>query len=143
MSEQEFEQGFTPKFKTGPKEKPTCNWVIEVTAKVRAKMISEPRIYSEWQSCRVLNFTLVTRCFKCQGFGHIAKVCENKDICSICAQEGHSHRTCKNKEKAKVCANCKKAKRPANHNVMDRKCPCYERARNILVQNTDYKDGAY
>ena len=83
-------------------------------------------------------------CFKCQGFGHISKICKNKGVCSIYVEKKHSHRNCPSKEdktKQKKCGNCKKAGRNSNHNVMDRKCPMYVKQLERIVYNTDYVDG--
>ena len=137
----EFEQSFTPKFKTGKRDRPVTNWVAEVSPGLRRKIMQNRRLYLEWTSCRALDFVLVTRCFKCQGFGHIGRNCKNKEICSLCATEGHNNKTCPDKadkNKARKCANCARAKKASNHNVMDRKCPCYVRALERLTNNTDY-----
>jgi len=32
----------------------------------------------------------VVRCFKCHGYGHIAKVCNQDDLCERCGEKGHT-----------------------------------------------------
>lgn len=54
-----------PIFRTGPRDKPYCHWVVEVTPAVRREIMSKGRIYVGYGSCRVDDFVSVTRCYKC------------------------------------------------------------------------------
>ena len=87
-----------PKFNTGPKGKENSNWVFEVSPEVRNILIRKRNLYLEWQSCRVLDYTLVTRCFKRQGFRHISKICSKEEVYSLCAETKLTLRNCPNKE---------------------------------------------
>lgn len=46
----------------------------------------------------------LVQCFKCQGYGHIAKFCKNANACGHCSAE-HNTKDCTAKDKPK-CANC-------------------------------------
>ena len=83
------------KFRMGPKEKELCNWVLQVSPAVRNTLLGKIRLSLDWQKCREL---VVTRCFKCQGFGHISRICKNEEVCSIYAEKKHNHRNCHSKE---------------------------------------------
>ena len=123
-----FHENCVPKFKTGPKGKENITGVFEVSPDVGNILIMKRNQYLESQSCRVLDYTLVRRCFKCQGFRHISKICSKEEFCSLCAETKHSHRNSANKENKankNKCKNCKIAGKPQGHNLKDRKCPIY------------------
>ena len=93
-----FDEKCVLKFRTGPTAKGLCNWVLQVSPAVRNTLLVKRKLSLDWQMCGVLDYTLVTRCFKCQGFGHISKVCKNEEDRSICAEKRHSHRNFPSKE---------------------------------------------
>lgn len=63
---------------------------------------------------------VVTQCYKCQSFGHIAKNCFKKEVCAICFSE-HNTLNCTNLNKLK-CANCDE-----NHKANDPACAVYQK----------------
>ena len=141
MDMEKFKADFVPKFRTGKKERDVSNRVIMVSPEIRTQLIQKRSLCIGWVSCRVLDYTMITRCYKCQGFWHIHTSCKAKELCSHCAEEGHDFRKCPKSEQAKKCANCKKAGKPADHNVMDKNCPCRRKALERMVNNTDWHDG--
>jgi len=95
-----------PRFKTGPRDQPYVHWVCEVHQTTFRK-INDKRVYISYSLCRITEYLQVTKCNKCQKFGHIAAKCRSKvDICAFCAIEGHRKETCPNKDKPAKCANC-------------------------------------
>lgn len=64
---------------------------------------------------------LITQCFKCQGFGHIAKNCFRKECCGICAGV-HNTLMCLPGSIVK-CSNC-----GGDHRATDSNCEVYMRA---------------
>lgn len=102
--------------------------VIEVPPDVRGKLLRQGRIYLGWSSCRVMDHLRILQCFRCLGFGHIAKNCQAAgDICGHCG-DSHESRTCP-KTGALRCHNCEKAKMSAtNHSALNASvCPILQR----------------
>ncbi|KAG8272375.1 hypothetical protein J6590_042706 [Homalodisca vitripennis] len=50
-----FQKSFRPLFKTGPKNKPTNNWVCEVSAETRNSLIRTGRVFINWAICKVID----------------------------------------------------------------------------------------
>nr|XP_031848670.1 uncharacterized protein LOC116434077 [Nomia melanderi] len=126
-----------PLFKTAKGK----NWVVETSPKTREAILSRGRLFLGWHACRVRDYVVAGRCFRCQAFGHIAKHCwATVDTCGHCAKEGHCYKDCPNKEENPSCINCKRAKRPHNHPSRKDECPPYKKALETLVSKTDYGD---
>jgi hypothetical protein len=64
----------------------------------------------------------VTRCFNCNGLGHIPRSCKQKPKCHKCDKEGHKIKECR-AEKSE-CGNYKQT----GHRAYDKKCPPLKRA---------------
>lgn len=81
----------------------------------------------------------MVRCFKCQGYGHIGKVCrERKMTCGRCAGE-HKTETCKTEQEEVACQNCRKEGRASDHPAYWRGCPIYKRAEERYSKAVDYE----
>ncbi|CAK1600626.1 unnamed protein product [Parnassius mnemosyne] len=118
----------------------TCNYIIEVPPSIRKALINQGRIYINWTSCPVRDFTIVTRCFNCQQFGHSAKFCrESCPTCNYCGELGHSFKECNNKAHAPVCARCKRFKRKCDHKTGDESCPARKFAEEKYINSIDYE----
>ncbi|XP_046666808.1 uncharacterized protein LOC124358551 [Homalodisca vitripennis] len=139
-----FQKSFRPLFKTGPKNKPTNNWVCEVSAETRNSLIRAGRVFINWASCKVIDHHIVTRCYKCQRYGHMAKDCKSEvDVCGHCAATGHETKACSHKgDKTKAkCVHCSGERgsgRHSGHPSGDRNCPKHQDEINRLVSLTDY-----
>ncbi|CAK1599201.1 unnamed protein product [Parnassius mnemosyne] len=126
--------------KSGKKNLLTCNYIIEVPPSIRKALINQGRIYINWTSCPVRDFTIVTRCFNCQQFGHSAKFCrESCPTCNYCGELGHSFKECNNKAHASVCATCKRFKRKCDHKTGDESCPARKFAEEKYINSIDYE----
>lgn len=98
MTEQEFFRAFKVKRKIKQaqdrrskekEEKET--WIVETSSGVFRRSMEHGRMYIGWLAVKVKEYIDVVRCFKCQGYGHIGKVCnDKKDTCGRCAE---AHRT--------------------------------------------------
>jgi len=77
---------------------------------------------------------IVTQCFKCYSYGHVAKMCRNTARCGFCAAPGHATRDCiasEDKEKHR-CVPC-----TGNHPSWARECTV--RQRQIEAANLAYR----
>ena len=61
----EFAKCFKPKFKTGKKNSETTKWVVEVSSSTRKVLLNARRVFIGWRACKVQDYLLVLRCFKC------------------------------------------------------------------------------
>lgn len=136
---EKLQDHFKLSFKTGPKDKETVDWVAEVSPEVREKILRESRVYIGWHACYVHDFVAVTRCYKCQAFGHVAKYCKASiETCGHCAESGHPQKSCPNAKKEPQCVNCKRAGKPHNHSSRMKECPAYQIAMKTQISKIDY-----
>ncbi|CAK9816278.1 Uncharacterized 50 kDa protein in type I retrotransposable element R1DM [Anthophora plagiata] len=134
-----FAENFKLAFKTGDKDRSRVNWVVEVSPDIRDTLKSSGRVFMDWCACHTQDFLIVSKCYKCQAFGHVSKYCTaREDTCSHCAQPGHSYKDCKVKSQNPSCANCKRANNPHNHCSRDKNCPAYENAVKMYINKIDY-----
>lgn len=126
-------------FKTGDKKKESCNWVLETSKEVRNMLLKKSELYIGWTRCRLKDYIVATRCYKCQSFGHTSKYCKSiTDTCGHCGTAGHAYKACPNLKKQAVCTNCKRNGRPHDHDIRDKSCPAYEAAINQVISRIDY-----
>lgn len=138
LSEKEFNDSFKLRFKTGSKSKPTSNWVIQISPSLRSKLNSN-RIFIGYDAHHTKDFVPLSRCFKCQCFGHVSKYCQAKqDTCGHCGLDGHSFKECPSKSKNPICINCKRANKPHDHSNRANDCPAYKAALEICLKKIDY-----
>lgn len=125
--------------KSGKKDAETCNYIVEVSALIRKALITKDRVFVNWSSCPVRDFTLVTRCYKCQQYGHAAKSCrEETYTCGHCGEQGHAIKECTKKTEEPKCATCLHFKKPNNHNTGAADCPAKLIAENRYINSIDY-----
>lgn len=143
IEQEEFKRSFIPKFRIGKRDGQCTNWVAEVTPKLRniLRRNKRVRLYLMWQSCKVEDYRGVTRCYKCQLYGHVSKYCrEEEQTCSFCSKKGHIHEKCPDKERKALptCTACKNAKKKSDHSVNDKACPMYKIALERIIARTNY-----
>ena len=125
-------------FKTGRRDGPEANWIMEVTSTVRNKLRTTEKLYILTRRCKILDYVALSRCFNCQRYGHIAKYCKNaKPTCAHCAEEGHTIKECRKTTKAQKCAACRAVGRPHDHKA-DKNCPTYLLALEAYKGTVDY-----
>lgn len=139
VSSDNFMSSIKLSHKSGKKDASTCNYILEVSAEIRKFLINQERVYINWTSCPVRDFTIVTRCYSCQQYGHAAKFCrEPKMTCSHCSELGHSIKECTKKEQSAVCATCHRFNKPSNHKTGDVLCPAKKIAEERYINSIDY-----
>ncbi|XP_028164420.1 uncharacterized protein LOC114355667 [Ostrinia furnacalis] len=140
MSRDTFLTSIKLSHKSGRKNLENTNYVIEVPAVIRKALISQDRLFINWTSCPVRDFTLVTRCFKCQQYGHAAKTCKAASpTCGHCGEDGHSIQECSKKADSPKCATCLRFKKPCGHKTGDTECPARKAAENRYINSIDYE----
>ncbi|XP_073951328.1 uncharacterized protein [Choristoneura fumiferana] len=126
--------------KSGKKDADTCNYVIEVTASIRKALITKDRVFVNWSSCPVRDFTLVTRCYKCQQYGHAAKSCRDSAYtCGHCGNQGHAIKECPKKSEDPKCATCMHYKKPCGNTTGAADCPAKISAEKRYINSIDYE----
>jgi hypothetical protein len=129
--------------KTGPKGKPNSNWIVELHPAMWRALVNSGRMSIGWLSSKVENFTRVTKCFKCQRFGHIAKYCKSEPSCGYCISDQYETKDYekKNDETKHRCINCIRAKlRVINHSTNHPECPAACRKREEYINNINFEN---
>lgn len=125
--------------KTIPAKEALEHLVMEVTPRMRSLLMRTGRVYIDYDSCRIKHFLDVTRCYRCQEYGHVAKYCKDKTtICSHCTGP-HDYKDCRNREQPETFGACKRINKDAAHSVNSRTCPVYLRAAELSVTRTQYE----
>lgn len=103
------------------------------------------RIIIGWNVCKFSNYIQVTRCFKCNAFGHIAKDCKQaNDSCGYCGVD-HKTKDCNHSQRQPFCTNCEKfnktnksqVKLNTNHSSFSDECESLKRIKRIICERTD------
>lgn len=92
------------------------------------------------RNCPVRDRIHVTRCTKCNHFGHTRSNCsEGVETCSFCAKQ-HSANQCPNKQDSSKykCINCSNSEHNNNHPAHHSSCPTYLRNRQRIISRTDW-----
>ena len=122
--------------------------VIETESKIYRALMKVKDLCIDTRMCQILPFIPFRQCFKCCGFGHIAKNCGSQDnppkaICAYCAGE-HAYQDCPNRPKDPkqkqnpCCFNCKAAKLKHGHMATSPDCPFVQKARIKAGSNVDW-----
>ncbi|KAG8233103.1 hypothetical protein J437_LFUL013294 [Ladona fulva] len=139
ISKDDFTKGFRYSFMKGKRDSKYSHRVFQVTPDIREHLVAKEKVYSGWESHFIKDFTGITRCYKCQGFGHTAQGCrEKEDTCGHCARRGHSIQDCPNKNRREVCANCHRFGKQSDHSTTDINCPAYRFALERDILRTGY-----
>jgi len=114
--------------------------VIEVSPKLRRKLVALRKIKLHWSMCKVEVLVAVTRCLKCLGFRHTSKFCHGQQKCPYCAED-HHWKECGSKHQTRF-SNCLKAntyihdegkKFNTNHSAFSKECPKMRKIESIII----------
>lgn len=116
---------------------------VELDAETFFKVLEQGKVNCGWNRCRVFDGLQVTRCYKCNGYGHKGADCKAETlVCPICSED-HEWKDC-NAETEK-CANCEKLRVQrklnidVNHSAWSSECPVFikeQEKRNKMVDFT-------
>ena len=119
-------------------KKHTQNLVVEVNAQTR-KLLLQKKVKLGWLICKVEDYLVATRCFKCSRFNR-----RGEETCPLCAGH-HKMKDCTANSYEYKCMNCttynlhnKNARIYDNHSTLDRNCPSLQVLSERYRQNIDY-----
>ena len=137
IPQEEFDNGFNFRFRTGPRDRATVHQVVEVSARIRHAIISKGRLFAGFSSHPVKDYVVVAKCHKCQDLGHVAKWCKaEKAVCAHCGEQDHTKQECQKSKLAAVCIPCKNRNKRCSVSRAD--CPTHKLLFERLIERTDY-----
>ncbi|CAI6370347.1 unnamed protein product [Macrosiphum euphorbiae] len=120
-----------PLFKKGPKTGDLVWWVCSVRPSAFKSIVGKS-LFIGLSKCRTVEYVDVNRCFKCQGFGHMANRCKaTEDTCGRCAAKGHRAKDCQSVPVK--CANCGQAAQSGH-----KECSALHKATIRVGRRTDF-----
>ena len=116
--------------------------VMEVGAQTR-KLLIQKQSKLRWQICKIEDYLVATKCFKCSRFNHRHRDCRGEETYPLCTG-AHKLRDCTEDPRSYKCVNCisysiyHPNKNCTNHSSLDKKCPSLLAILEKYRQNTDY-----
>jgi len=102
--------------------------VMEVGAQTR-KLLIQRKIKPDWQICKIEDYLIAKRCFKCSRFNHRFCDCRGEVTCPLCAGT-HTLKECTADPRAYKCTNCLTYNKynpsknvSIDHSSLDKRCP--------------------
>ncbi|XP_033221089.1 uncharacterized protein LOC117175492 [Belonocnema kinseyi] len=80
--------------------------IVDVDEQAAEHLLETAHIKVGWVNCRVKKRTMVTRCYRCLGYGNQARECkgpDRKDQCYKCGNTGHKGATCQSDANCVLC----------------------------------------
>lgn len=109
--------------------------LIKLPGRAAENILNKGKVRIGLVNCRVRTRLEVNRCYKCLGFGHLARDCHGPDrrgCCWRCGAAGHQMKECK---KDATCIICKdKGIQGVDHMAGSGKCPSFRAALKNLRQ---------
>lgn len=117
--------------------------IVQLDYDTFKRVMQKKRLNVKFDSCRVYEHIDPHRCYKCNGFGHSADVCEsNTHVCPKCSGP-HKIKDCDSDQI--ICVNCKNANvnrnlnLPTNHFTWSQSCPILQRRVKSIKKIVDYE----
>lgn len=105
--------------------------IVTLPAPDAEKILKNGRIKIGWINCRVRAKAIVSKCFKCLGYGHIARMCTGPDrsqVCLRCGGEGHKASSCHATPSCVLCSSDGSASEDSNHVLGSSHCRAFREA---------------
>ena len=119
------------------------NIVIEVGPHTR-KQILQTKLKIGWDICKVEDYVVPTRCYRCSRFNHKHSDCKGEETCSHCAGK-HKLKECTAPGSEHKCINCtnynryhKNEKIGENHSALRKDCPSLQTVLTMYRKYIDY-----
>lgn len=115
-----------------PTKQGKTNWLLDVDSDSKNLLLDKKRICIDFERYHVVEFVSITRCYKCQKFGHMANKCDREIHCLKCAGD-HNIKDCKTEKES--CANCyfEASEDDTEHRADSTSCPVFIKYRDSLV----------
>lgn len=116
------------------------DWKIEVSPEVYKVLIKKDKIVLDYTLVGIREHIDVTRCFKCNLYGHVSKYCKaTNETCPKCAEEYKDKESHVCPTDKICCTNCKiLGLKQTDHYSFDNKCPIYIRKMKQASQLVNY-----
>jgi hypothetical protein len=119
------------------------NIVIEVNSETR-KLLLHNRVELGWTLCKVDDYLVAKRYFRCSRYNHTHKECNGEEVCPLCT-ENHKLKECKAATTEYKCINCIAYNKhhphtqiDTAHSSLDKKCPCLIAVLDKYRKSIDY-----
>ena len=124
-------------------KKQTQNLVMEVGAQTR-KLLIQKKMKLGWQICKIEDYVVAYKCFKCSRFNHRFHNCRGEVTCPLCAGT-HMLKECTADPRSYKCINCSTYNKynpskniSVDHSSLDKRCPSMQAIIQKYRLNTDY-----
>lgn len=115
------------------------NWILQAPPIVSKWFLKKEKINFDFLTVYIKEHIPLTICFKCNGFGHVAKYCKNKECCHKCG-ENHAAKDCMTMKLC--CPNCSQLKySDIEHSARNINCPTYQRKLQRTKARINYEEG--
>lgn len=114
------------------------NWLIETKPTLAKLILKTGKVNLNLTRHFVEEVVGVAQCFKCCGFNHVKKFCDQTtETCHKCGGN-HEARSCNS---SLDCVNCKRMRiSDRKHSARDKQCPCYVRKIEMARKSVDYSE---
>jgi hypothetical protein len=119
------------------------NIVIEVDSETRKRLLNN-KVKLGWTLCKVDDYLVAKRCYRCSKYGHIHKDCKGEEVCPLCTGS-HKLKECNKATSEHKCVNCITYNKhhphtqiETAHSSLDKKCPSLIAVLDKYKKNIDY-----